>query len=77
MTAKSRKSYERLVDDIVDSLPVRSDTTVQAIARETGSSWETVYRWLRLIVHIQGLPRVQESKSPYGRGEVYRRERSR
>jgi len=70
-----RKSYEELVDAIMEALPVRSDTTVEAVARAVGSSWETVWRWLSLIIYIQGLPRVSKTKSPYGRGEVYRRER--
>ena len=76
MTEKSRKSYGELVDAIMDALPVRSDTTIQAISRKTGSSWETVWRWVELIIYIQGLPKVMRSKAPYGRGEVYRRERS-
>lgn len=71
---KSRKSYEELVDAIIDALPVRSDTTVEAVARAVGSSWETVWRWLELIIYIQSLPQVSKTKSPYGRGEVYRRE---
>jgi len=72
---KPRKSYEDIVDAIMEALPVRNDTTIEAIARATGSSWETVDRWIRLIVYIQDLPRVLKSKSPIGRGEVYRRER--
>jgi hypothetical protein len=72
---KSRKSYEELVDAIVEALPVRSFTTIEDVVRRTGSSWETVWRWLQLVIHVQGLPRVEKMKSPLGRGEVYSRER--
>ena len=72
---RSEKSYEEIVDAIIDALPVRTDTNITAIARDIGSSWETVNRWLQLIMHVQGLPKVQSTRSPYGRGEVYRRER--
>ena len=72
---KSRKSYEELVDAIVEALPVRSFTNIEDISRKTGSSWETVWRWLRLIRYIQGLPKVEAMKSSQGRGEVYSRER--
>ena len=73
---RSEKSYEEIVDAIIDALPVRTDTNITAIARDIGSSWETVNRWLQLIMHVQGLPKVQSKRSPYGRGEVYRRERA-
>ena len=72
---KPRKSYEEIVDAIVEALPVRNYVTVEELARKTGSSWETVWRWLRLIMYIQGQPRVEGMKSPLGRGEVYSRER--
>ena len=72
---KPRKSYEEIVDAIMEALPVRSYATIEEIARESGSSWETVYRWLRLIMYIQGRPRVERMKSPLGRGDVYSRER--
>ena len=72
---KSRKSYEELVDAIVEALPVRSFTTIEDVVRRTGSSWETVWRWLQLVIRIQGLPRVEKMRSPLGRGEVYSRER--
>lgn len=77
MTAqqKPRKSYEEIVDAIMEALPVINYVTVEEIARKTGSSWETVYRWLRLIMHIQDQPRVERMKSPLGRGDVYSRER--
>jgi len=74
---KSRKSYEELVDAILEALPVRSFTTIEEVVRRTGSSWETVWRWLQLIIHIQGQPRVEKMKSPLGRGEVYRRDAKR
>jgi len=72
---KPRKSYEEIVDAIMEALPVINYVTVEEIARKTGSSWETVYRWLRLIMHIQDQPRVERMKSPLGRGDVYSRER--
>ena len=74
-SGKSRKSYEELVEAIMEALPVRSYTTIEDVVRKTGSSWETVWRWLKLIITIQGLPRVEVMRSPLGRGEVYRRER--
>ncbi len=73
---KPRKSYEEIVDAILEALPVRSYATIEEISRVSGSSWETVYRWLKLIMYIQGLPRVERMKSPLGRGEVYSRERA-
>ena len=73
---KSRKSHEDIVHAINEALPVRSYATIEEIARKTGSSWETVWRWLSLIMMIQGMPRVQRMKSPLGRGEVYSRERA-
>ena len=72
---KSRKSYEELVDTLIEALPVRSFTTIEEISRKTGSSWETVYRWIKLVTHIQSMPRVEEMKSPIGKGKVYSRER--
>jgi len=72
---KSRKSYEEIVDAIIGALPVRNYVTVEELARKTGSSWETVWRWLRLIMYIQGQPRVDRMKSPLGRGDIYSRER--
>lgn len=72
---KSRKSDRELVDAIMEALPVRSFTTVEEISRRTGSSWGTVWRWLQLIIHIQNEPKVEQMKSPLGRGDVYSRER--
>ncbi len=72
---KPRKSYEEIVDAIMEALPVRNYVTVEELARKTGSSWETVWRWLRLIMYIQGQPRIDRMKSPLGRGDVYSRER--
>ena len=72
----SRKSQEEIVDAIMAALPVRNYVTIEEIARKTGSSWETVWRYLTLIMKIQGMPRVQTMKSPLGRGEVYSRERA-
>jgi len=72
----SRKSQEEIVDAIMEALPVRNYVTIEEIARKTGSSWETVWRWLTLIMKIQGMPKVQSMKSPLGRGEVYIRERA-
>jgi len=72
---KPRKSYEEIVDAIMEVLPVRNYVTVEEIARKTGSSWETVWRWLRLIMYIQEQTRVERMKSPLGRGDVYSRER--
>jgi len=72
---KPRKSYEEIVDAIMEALPVMNYVTIEEIARKTGSSWETVWRWLRLIMDIQDQPRVERMKSPLGRGDVYSRER--
>ena len=73
---KTRKSYEQIIDAIMEALPVASYATIEEIARKTGSSWETVYRWLTIIIFIQDKPRVGRMKSPLGRGEVYSRERA-
>lgn len=74
---RRKKSYEELVDAIIDALPVRrSGDTVTTISQKIGSSWDTTWRWLQLIVKIQGLPEVHVEKSPLGRGDVYRRERA-
>jgi hypothetical protein len=75
--SKSRKSYEELVDSIIEALPVQTYTTIEEISRQTESSWETVYRWLKLIIKIQEMPRVEKMPSPYGRGSIYRRDRAR
>ena len=72
---KTRKSYEEIIEALIEALPVKSYVTIEELVRETGSSWETVYRWLRIIMKIQGMPRVESMKSPLGRGEVYSRER--
>ncbi|MBC8497461.1 hypothetical protein ISS40_01215 [Candidatus Bathyarchaeota archaeon] len=72
---KSKKSNEEIFWAIMDALPVRNYVTVEEIARRTGSSWETVSRWISLIMRIQEAPRVRSMKSPLGRGEVYSRER--
>ena len=73
---KTRKSYEEIIDALFEALPVNSYATIEEVARKTGSSWETVYRWLRIIKKIQALPRVTTMRSPLGRGEVYSRERA-
>jgi hypothetical protein len=72
---KTRKSYEEIIDALIEALPVRRYVTIEELVRETGSSWETVYRWLRIIMKIQGMSKVESMKSPLGRGEVYSRER--
>jgi len=72
---KSKKSNEEIIWAIMDALPVRNYATIEEMARKTGSSWETVSRWITLIKMIQEAPRVQSMKSPLGRGEVYSRER--
>ena len=73
---KTRKSYEEILDALMEALPVNSYATIEEVARRTGSSWETVYRWLSIVMRIQALPRVTAMKSPLGRGEVYSRERA-
>jgi hypothetical protein len=73
---KTRKSYEEIIGAIVEALPVASYATIEEIARKTGSSWETVYRWLIIIMRVQAMPRVTSMKSPLGRGEVYSRDRA-
>ena len=73
---KTRKSYEEIIGAIMEALPVNSYTTIEEVARRTGSSWETAYRWLVIIMKIQALPRVTSMRSPLGRGEVYSRERA-
>ena len=73
----SRKSHEDIVYAIMEALPVRNYVTIEEFARRTGSSWETVWRWLSLMMKVQDMPRVQSMKSPLGRGEVYSRERAR
>ena len=72
---KPRKSYEELVEAIVGALPVMNYATIEELARKTGSSWETVWRWLKLIMYIQEQPQVVKMRSPLGRGEVYSRTR--
>jgi hypothetical protein len=73
---KTRKSYEEIIGAITDALPVNSYATVEEVARRTGSSWETAYRWLSIIMRIQAMPRVTAMRSPLGRGQVYSRERA-
>ena len=50
---KSRKTYEDLVDAIIEALSVRTYTTIEEISRKTGFSWKTIWRWLKLIRHIR------------------------
>ncbi len=76
VSEKNRKSYEELAEGIVEALPVNTFTTIEEVSRRTGSSWETVYRWLTLIRKIQAMPVVEMMPSPYGRGEIYRRGRA-
>jgi len=73
---KTRKSYEEIINAIVEALPVSSFVTIEEITRKTGCSWETAYRWLSIIMKVQDLPRVKAMKSPLGRGEVYSRDRA-
>ena len=71
----SRKSYDDIVEAIIEALPVRSVASVQQVADEIGSSWETTWRWLELIKKIQEQPRVECIKVGKRRGELWRRER--
>lgn len=72
---KLRKSYEEVVDAIIDALPVRSVASVQEISEKIGSSWETTWRWLTLIRYIQEQPHIESVKVGKRRGELWRRER--
>ena len=48
----SRKSHEDIVEAIMEALPVRNYVTIEELARRTGSSWETVWRWLSLMMKV-------------------------
>jgi len=72
---KSRRSYLDIVDGIIEALPVRSVASVQQVADSTGSSWETTWRWLKLIRYIQDQPRIESVRVGKRRGELWRRER--
>ena len=48
----SRKSHEDIVYAIMEALPVRNYVTIEEFARRTGSSWETVWRWLSLMMKV-------------------------
>ena len=71
---KSRKSYESIVYDVIEALPVRSVTSVQEVADKIGSSWETTWRWLTLIQKIQALPRIESIRVGKRRGDLWKRE---
>ena len=64
----SRKSHEDIVYAIMEALPVRNYVTIEELARRTGSSWETVWRWLSLMMKIQDMPRVQSAR--VGEGSI-------
>ena len=71
-----RKSPLELVEAIMGALEVKSDMTIQSISKATGSHWGTIQKYMQLITVVQAAPQVLVSKSPLGRGHVYRRERA-
>ena len=74
ISEKSRKSYDDLVTNIMEALPVRTVASVEEISQAIGSSWETTWRWLTLIKKIQDMPRIESIKVGHRRGELWRRE---
>jgi predicted DNA-binding transcriptional regulator AlpA len=52
----------------MEALPVRNYVTVEELARRTGSSRETVWRWLSFMMKIQDMPRVQSAR--VGEGSI-------
>jgi hypothetical protein len=72
---ESRKSYREIVWAIIEALPVQSVASVQDIATEIGSSWETTWRWLTLIKMIQEEPKIEIVKVGKSKNEFWRRKR--
>lgn len=66
-----RKNAEEIIREIMVALGQDQKYT-QQIAKDIGSSWETVYNYLKLIVWIQSCPKV--SRIPIGKKETWRRE---
>jgi len=66
-----RKNPEDIIRGIMIALGQDQKYT-QQIAKEIGSSWETVYNYLKLIVWIQSCPKIM--RIPIGKKETWRRE---
>ncbi|GAG56969.1 unnamed protein product [marine sediment metagenome] len=67
----TRKSPEEIIREIMAALGPDQKYTEQ-VANDIGSSWETVWKYLRLIAWIQSCPKV--SRIPIGKKETWRRE---
>ena len=66
-----RKDAEEIIHQIFIKLGQDQKYTEQ-IAKDIGSSWETAYKYLKLIVWIQSCPKL--SRIPIGKKETWRRE---
>jgi len=66
-----RKSAEEIIREIMVALGPDQKYTEQ-IAKDIGSSWETAWKYLRLIIWIQSCPKV--ARIPIGKKETWRRE---
>lgn len=66
-----RKSAEEIIREIMTALEPDQKYTEQ-IANDIGSSWETAWKYLRLIAWIQSCPKV--SRIPIGKKETWRRD---
>ena len=66
-----RKNAEEIITEIMLVLGQEQKFTDQ-IAKDIGSSWETAWKYLKLIVWIQSCPNV--SRVRIGHKETWRRE---
>lgn len=58
-SGKSRRSPVELIRAIMDALPVRTVASVSSLAKDVGSTWETVSRYLDLLIWVQEQPKVE------------------
>ena len=56
-----RKSPEEIIQALMEALGQNQKTTDQ-LSVEIGSSWETVWKYLKLIIYVQSCPKVINEK---------------
>lgn len=67
-----RKKMEEIVEAIFEALPVQSTVPVTTLANDADITWRTAQRYIKMIMDIQGRPKV--FKEEIGELAGYRRE---